>query len=321
VRAWLREAGLVNILVDCTGESCCAESQSTSISDAAGRTAKISIFVATGSRRVIGAREQVQSHYGELATSGKSCCSSEAAAVDVMAAYTPEELTQVPSEAASFSLGCGNPVAMASLRPGQVVLDIGSGGGIDAFYAARRVGPTGKVIGLDMTPTMIERARQAAAEAGLSQVEFRLGQAEAMPIDEGSVDVILSNCVINLCEDKGKVFEEAFRVMKDGGRLMISDMVTGGPLPMRVRGNAEQWGGCVNGALPEREYLDLAAQAGFQNINTTRTDANAGGEIGGVSVFSLYVSATKGQAASSLPADVIPLTLVPSAKRTSGCCG
>jgi ubiquinone/menaquinone biosynthesis C-methylase UbiE len=125
-----------------------------------------------------------------------------------------------------------------------------------------------QVIGLDMTPTMIERARQAAAEAGLSQVEFRLGQAEAMPIDDGTVDVILSNCVINLCEDKGKVFEEAFRVMKDGGRLMISDMVSDGPLPMSVRGNAEQWGGCVNGALPEREYLDLVAQAGFQNIRT-----------------------------------------------------
>ena len=321
VRAWLREIGLVNILVDCTGESCCAESQTlrATLADTSGRSAKISIFVATSSRRVIGAREQVQSHYGELATSGRSCCSSEADPVDVIAAYTPEELTQVPSAAASFSLGCGNPVAMASLQSGQVVLDIGSGGGIDAFYAARRVGPTGKVIGLDMTPTMIERARQAAAEAGLSQVEFRLGQAEAMPVDNGIVDVILSNCVINLCEDKGKVFEEAFRVMKDGGRLMISDMVSDGPLPMSVRGNAEQWGGCVNGALPEREYLDLIAQAGLQNIKTTRSEL--GGAIEGVQVYSLYVSATKGQAASTLPAEVIPLTLVPSAKRTPGCCG
>jgi len=317
VRAWLREAGLVNLSVDCTGQSCCAESQTlgATITDAADRQAKISIFVATGSRRVMGVREEVQAHYGTHAASGCSCSSSEDAG-GLVVGYTEQELAQVPAEAANLSLGCGNPVAMASLRPGQVVLDIGSGGGIDAFYAAKRVGPTGRVIGLDMTPAMIERARRSASEAGLTQVEFRMGQAEAMPVEDGVVDVILSNCVINLCEDKGKVFEEAFRVMKDGGRLMISDMVSEGPLPMSVRGNAEQWGGCINGALPEREYLDLITQAGFQNIRTTRTDI--GGEIAGVKVYGLYVSATKGAAMNDLP-EFIPLQMT-SPQRKS-CCG
>ena len=321
VRAWLREAGLVNTLVDYTGESCCAESQTlrATLTDAAGRQAKISVFVATGSRRVMGAREAVRSHYGEIASKGSSCCSSEADAVDVIAKYSQEELAEVPAEAASLSLGCGNPTAMASLRPGQVVLDIGSGGGIDAFYAARRVGPTGRVIGLDMTPAMIERARKSAAEAGLSQVEFRLGQAEAMPVEDSTVDVILSNCVINLCEDKGKVLEEACRVLKDGGRLSISDMVSDGPLPMSLRGDPDRWGDCVHGALPGREYLDLIAQAGFQGIRTARSDL--GGEIEGVRVYSLSVSAHKGKATDDWPADVIPLTPVASSQCGPGCCG
>ena len=155
---------------------------------------------------------------------------------------------------------------MASLKPGEVVLDIGSGAGIDAFYAAKRVGAAGKVIGLDMTPAMIERARRSAADAGLGQVEFRLGNAEAMPIEDGTVDVVLSNCVINLCEDKGKVFEEAYRVLRDGGRLSISDMVSDGPFPMSWRSDPARWAGCVNGALPEQEYLDLVRQAGFTDI-------------------------------------------------------
>jgi len=330
VRAWLREAGLVNTLVDCTGESCCAESQNPTITDAAGRAAKISVFVAAGSRRVMGVREEVQSHYGALATSGSCSCSGEPAAeqdsccsskdpAGIEIGYTPEQLAEVPSEAANFSLGCGNPIAMASLRPGQVVLDIGSGGGIDAFYAARRVGSTGKVIGLDMTPAMIERARRSAAEAGLSQVEFRLGQAEAMPIEDGTVDVILSNCVINLCEDKSKVFEEAYRVLKDRGRLSISDVVSDGPLPVSVRGDLAQWAGCVHGALPEREYLDLIAQAGFRDVAATR-NIEIGGEAEGVRVYSLSVSAHKGKAMGDSLADVIPLTLSASAKRGPGCC-
>jgi SAM-dependent methyltransferase len=217
--------------------------------------------------------------------------------------YTGDQLAAIPAEAAAISLGCGNPTALASLKPGEVVLDIGSGGGIDAFYAARRVGPTGRVIGIDMTPAMIERARRAAAQAGLSWVDFRPGQAEAMPVDDGTVDVILSNCVINLCEDKGKVFEEAYRVLREGGRLAISDMVTDGPLPTRVRSDAEHWAGCVHGALPEREYLELMRAAGFTDVRATRS--LSGGAIEGVEVYSASVSARKGQAADAATADLL----------------
>ncbi len=334
IRAWFREAGLVNILVDCTGESCCAESQTpgAAITDASSRKAKISVFVATGSSRVLGTREEVQAHYGEHAVSSgcscsgtpqageDSCCSSSEQAPNALQiGYSAEELAQIPAEAANLSRGCGNPGAMASLRPGQVVLDIGSGGGIDAFYAARRVGSEGRVIGLDMTPQMIERARKSAAEAGLSQVEFRLGNAQAMPVEDGTVDVILSNCVINLAEDKGKVFEEAYRVLKDRGCLSISDVVTEQALPMSLRGDAAQWGSCVHGALPEREYLDLIAQAGFQGIRTARSDI--GGEIEGVRVYSLSVSAHKGKVTDDLPADVIPLTVTASCQCGPSCCG
>jgi len=180
---------------------------------------------------------------------------------------------------------------MASLQPGEVVLDIGSGAGIDAFFAARRVGAQGRVLGLDMTPAMIERARRSAEAAGLANVEFRLGQAEAMPIDDCTVDVILSNCVINLAEDKGRVFEEAYRVLKDGGRLSISDMVTAGPLPLDLRGDSQMWAGCINGALPEQEYLDLVKQSGFTDVVAKKS--LSGGTLAGVEVYSLSVSARK----------------------------
>lgn len=323
IKAWLRAAGLVNLIVDGTGQSCCADSATD-----AARTA-ISVFVATGTRRVAGAREAVRANYGALAAgtscceadqeaqsgccsssnetlpvsccSAKSlaqpsaCCSAEGGAQELIffdAGYRPEEIAAVPAEAAALSLGCGNPTALASLRPGEVVLDIGSGAGIDAFYAAQRVGPRGRVIGLDMTPEMVERARRAAAAAGFSQVEFRLGQAEDMPVEDNSVDVVLSNCVINLVEDKGRVFEEAYRVLKEGGRLSISDVVTAGPLPMEARNDMAGWAGCVNGALPEQEYLDLIRQAGFTEISTQRTLSS--GQIVGVPVYSLAVSACKG---------------------------
>ena len=335
IRAWFREAGLVNVLVDCTGQSCCAESHTlrATITDAARREAKISVFVAAGSTRVLGTREEVQAHYGQRVASNDaesgcscsgtsqagedSCCSSSEQVPNALQiGYSAEELAQIPAEAANLSLGCGNPGAMASLRPGQVVLDIGSGGGIDAFYAARRVGPAGKVIGLDMTPQMIERARKSAAEAGLGQVEFRLGNAQALPIEDGTVDVILSNCVINLAEDKGKVFEEAYRVMKDGGRLSISDVVTEQALPMSLRGDARRWGDCVHGALPEREYLDLIAQAGFTDIKAT--PSGIGGEIEGVRAYSLSVSARKGKATDDV-SEVIPLKLTTTQRKS--CCG
>ncbi len=304
VKGWLRAAGLVNVIVDCTSQDCCATSQADPTAAAA-----ISVFLATGSRRVSGAAAAVQASYGALATGGccgatptQSCCSPSSNAMELVESgqpevvlyetgYTAEQIALVPAEAADLALGCGNPTAMASLQPGETVLDIGSGAGIDAFYAARRVGPRGRVIGLDMTPAMIERARRSAAAAGLSQVEFRLGQAEAMPVEDGTVDVILSNCVINLAEDKGRVFEEAYRVLKPGGRLSISDMVTAGPLPMDLRGDPQLWGGCIYGALPEREYLDLVRQAGFVDVVGRR--GLSGGQVAGVEVYSLSVTARK----------------------------
>jgi ubiquinone/menaquinone biosynthesis C-methylase UbiE len=206
-------------------------------------------------------------------------------------AYSPEEHAAVPAEADEISLGCGNPIAMAALRPGETVLDIGSGGGMDSFLAAGRVGPTGRVIGVDMTPAMLQRARAAAARAGITNVEFHFGKAEALPVPDGSVDVILSNCVINLCEDKGLVFREAFRALRPGGRLEVSDMVTQGALPLEARQDAGQWAGCISGALPEFEYLDLIAQAGFKEAAARRSVS--GGELAGVPVYSVIVSARK----------------------------
>jgi arsenite methyltransferase len=315
VRAWLQEAGLVNIIVDCTDQSCCAESTNPTLADDQGREAKISVFVATGTRRM-SMREAVQENYAAVARSGSSCgcspsasgsegscCSSDSSTgssccsgttyedVSFTTGYSSVELSAAPKEAAEISLGCGNPLAMAGLKPGEVVLDIGSGGGLDAFLAADKVGPTGKVIGVDMTPDMLERARASAERNQITNVEFRQGYAEEMPVAEGEVDVIISNCVINLTEDKGHVFREAFRVLKPGGRLEVSDMVTSGPVPIEMRENAAGWSECVTGALPEPEYLDLIAQAGFENV-TTRRSASMG-EAFGISVYSVIASAHK----------------------------
>lgn len=157
-------------------------------------------------------------------------------------------------------------MALASLRPGEVVLDIGSGAGLDVFLAARQVGPTGRVIGLDMTEAMIRWAGQLANQAGFNNVEFRLGDTEEMPLPDESVDVIISNCVINLALDKGRVFREAYRVLRPGGRLMISDIVTDKPLPESVRSDPDEWARCVDGAIPQEEYTRLIAAAGFERV-------------------------------------------------------
>lgn len=204
-------------------------------------------------------KEEVKTRYADLALRDMplSCCSG---------VYTPTDLADLSPEAAGLSLGCGNPVALASLQPGEMVLDIGSGAGLDVFLAARKVGPAGKAIGLDMTEAMIRRASQAAEQAGFSNVEFRLGDAEEMPLPDESVDVIISNCVINLTLDKGQVFQEAYRVLRPGGRLMISDIVTDKPLPESVRSNPDEWSRCVGGAIPEEEYTRLIAEAGFERV-------------------------------------------------------
>ncbi len=215
-------------------------------------------------------KEYVKKRYGEIAKSEASCCSScdcSPSALDaaLRIGYSDEDLKKIP-EASSMGLGCGNPVALASLTKGEVVLDLGSGGGIDVFLAAKKVGPTGKAIGVDMTEEMIQKARATASKYGYENVEFKLGEIEKLPIEDDSVDVIISNCVINLSPDKEKVFREAHRVLKPGGRLMISDLVTEGELPEEVRKSFDAWAGCIAGALEKNEYLNTMRRAGFKNV-------------------------------------------------------
>jgi arsenite methyltransferase len=186
--------------------------------------------------------------------------------------YDAAETGALPENALRASLGCGNPTALAELRAGEVVLDLGSGGGIDVLLSARRVGPTGKAYGLDMTDEMLELARQNQRQAGVENVEFLRGEIEDIPLPDGSVDVIISNCVINLSGDKRRVLAEAFRVLKPGGRFAVSDVVVRGALPAELRRNMELWVGCVAGALEESEFTSLLAEIGFENpeIQPTR---------------------------------------------------
>ena len=225
-------------------------------------------------------RKTVRDEYGKIGAAGRrkgrccapGCCSDSSAATATCGdqtseamGYSPADLQAIP-DGTDLGLGCGNPHTIAALKPGQTVLDLGSGGGIDCFLAARQVGPAGKVIGVDMTAEMIDRARNAAREAGTENVEFRLGEIEHLPVADGTVDVILSNCVINLSPDKPAVFREAFRVLKRGGRLAISDIVATAPLPEDVRTNVELHVGCVAGAAPIDELVALLTDAGFADI-------------------------------------------------------
>ncbi len=180
--------------------------------------------------------------------------------------YSSEELNSLPDSVADASLGCGNPIAIAELQPGEVVLDLGSGGGIDCFLAAQRVGPAGRVIGLDMTPDMIKLARRNAKKMGVTNVEFQWGEMEEMPLADASVDVIISNCVINLSPDKDAVFGEAFRVLRPGGRLSVSDIVLHRELPAGIRSHMDSWASCVAGALLETDYLGKLRAAGFEGV-------------------------------------------------------
>jgi len=204
-----------------------------------------------------------------------SCCGGAAfnGTVDPITSnlYVHGETDELPDAAVLASLGCGNPTALAELREGEVVLDLGSGGGIDVLLSARRVGPTGKAYGLDMTDDMLELARRNAAEAGVSNVEFLRGRIEEIPLPGNSVDVIISNCVINLSGDKRKVLAEAFRVLKPGGRFAVSDVVVRGEVPADVRRSMELWVGCVAGALEESEFKMLLAQSGFDGIDIEPT--------------------------------------------------
>lgn len=190
----------------------------------------------------------------------------------VGAIYSPDQLSDLPDSVTAIALGCGNPTAIAGLRAGQTVLDLGSGGGIDCFLAARQVGPGGRVIGLDMTTDMIRLARRNAKKLGLANVEFRWGEIEEMPVEDASVDVIISNCVINLSPDKPQVFREALRVLKPGGELAVSDMVFEVPIPEALRGDLDSWAGCVAGAWLESDYVEAIRQAGFREVEVTARD-------------------------------------------------
>ena len=208
---------------------------------------------------------KIAKQYGSCCSSTKSCCQGTLSAKDISKGigYTEEELKTAP-EGANLGLGCGNPVALASLREGETVLDLGSGAGFDCFLAANEVGPSGRVIGVDMTPEMVEKARENAERNNYQNVEFRLAEIEHLPIADDSVDVIISNCVINLSPDKGTVFREAFRVLKPGGRLMISDLVLLKELPNFLKNSARGYVGCISGAMLKEKYIETITAAGFQ---------------------------------------------------------
>lgn len=215
-----------------------------------------------------GKRAQEQEEAGACCPSGvpSSCCTPGEVKSYAEMLYTKEELEALPQSVADFALGCGNPIAIAELKAGEIVLDLGSGGGIDCFLAAQRVGAMGRVIGLDMTPEMIRLARENAQKIGAENVEFRLGEMEHIPVESNSVDVVISNCVINLSPDKDAVFREAFRVLKRGGRLSISDIILLQDLPQDIKDSLEHWAGCVAGALKKDVYLDKIRAAGFVKV-------------------------------------------------------
>ena len=250
-------------------------------------------------------KKVVKELYTSIAQTNGSCCSSSCCSssccdtgnlteIGRKIGYTEADLRNVP-EAANMGLGCGNPVALASLREGETVLDLGSGGGIDVFLAAKKVGSNGRVIGVDMTDAMVKRAKLNADKNGYKNVEFRLGEIEKLPVDNESIDVILSNCVINLSPDKEQVFREAYRVLKTGGRLMVSDLVTEGELPEEVRKNFDAWASCIGGALEKQQYLEGIRKAGFKDVRIVSEntyDINVTGELKG-KITSVHVEAYK----------------------------
>jgi arsenite methyltransferase len=225
-------------------------------------------------------KEVVKEKYGEAAlrvsTGGSACCGATAATNGncgpiTSNLYDPSQAGEIPTEALLASLGCGNPTALAKLSPGQVVLDLGSGGGIDVLLSAKRVGPTGKAYGLDMTGEMLALANENKRKSGIANVEFLKGEIENIPLPDNSVDVIISNCVINLSADKDKVLREAFRVLKPGGRFAVSDVVTRGEILPEIRKSVLLWVGCIAGALDEAEYRSKLAAAGFEQVDVEPT--------------------------------------------------
>lgn len=238
----------------------------------------------TSSTQHDGIRQQVRARYGEIARLDQkgcgcapSCCTpgtGNPAATDARTlGYSAEDLASAP-EGSELGLGCGNPTAIASIQPGETVVDLGSGAGFDCFLAARRVGDRGRVIGVDMTPDMISKARANAANGGYANVEFRLGEIEALPVADGTADLILSNCVVNLSPDKARVYREAFRVLKPGGRLAISDIVALQPIPAALKSDLAAYTGCVAGAATPAELESMLAAAGFAEVRVEVKEAS-----------------------------------------------
>jgi len=222
------------------------------------------------------------------APSGGDCCGNVAPddiqIVRIAEMYADANIGDLPATVTDVAFGCGNPTAIAALQPGETVLDLGSGGGIDCFLAAKMVGESGRVLGVDTTPEMVALARKNAAKVGAANVEFRLGEIEHLPIETGSVDVIISNCVINLSPDKDQVFREAWRALRPGGRLQVSDIVWTKPVPANVQGDMEQWAGCIAGALVESEYLAKIRGAGFERVTSTALEYPGGKGIASADV-------------------------------------
>lgn len=243
-------------------------------------------------------KDFVKDRYSKIATGEKSCscCGPDLVIEQAKAAgYTLEDFKSIPQEAV-YGLGCGNPTALAELKEGEVVLDLGSGGGIDVFLAANKVGRSGKVIGVDMTNEMVKNANKNAVEGKYANVEFKLGEIENLPIENNSIDVIISNCVINLTPDKLVAYNEAFRVLKPGGRILVSDLVTEGEIPEDIKQNFQAWSECIAGAMEKHIYLDTIKAAGFNDIKIVEqhyfTEKGMDERLAG-KIMSIQVKATK----------------------------
>jgi ubiquinone/menaquinone biosynthesis C-methylase UbiE len=284
--------------------------------------------------------ERVRERYARAAQTvqagSRACCSTSRGADDLITTdlYDASETAGLPEEAVLASLGCGNPTALIDLRPGETVLDLGSGGGIDVLLSAKRVGPTGFAYGLDMTDEMLALALENKAKAGATNVAFLKGRIEEIPLPANSVDVVISNCVINLAADKGRVLREAFRVLRPGGRFAVSDVVADGPVPAELRRNMEAWVGCLAGALESAEYTRLLSAAGFEEVGVEITRRYTVAEDGLDSeslpegwqeadgkLASAFVRATKPLTATSTSRTSTTRQAVPVATAERGCCG
>jgi len=233
-------------------------------------------------------KKEVEKSYGQFAKQGSSCC-PDYSCCDI--GYSIEEIKDLPSDILEFSLGCGNPVALADIREGETVLDIGSGGGLDVFLASKKVGPEGKVIGIDMTEQMVEKARNNARKGNYNNVEFKLGEAEDIPVKDNSIDLVMSNCVINLVPNKERAYKETYRILKPGGRFVISDLVTERELDESIRSSPEKLVACVGGALTEKGYISIIKKAGFKKIKILKKSSMV---ASGVKVLSETIKGEKG---------------------------